>query len=92
MVVNGLGGRSAREYNCPVHSNDTWWASVVASNYSKKNEMTAYGPNCLNSEALQLKPGVLFLSKDAEDTDILHGEFIDTDGTILDKFTVTSQG
>ena len=50
VVVNGLGGKSGRDYDCAPHDDDTWWASVFARNYWLRNG-NVMEKNCSAQEA-----------------------------------------
>ena len=92
--VSGLGGKSIRPYNCNLGGLKPWWASIYTSNYIVKNEKILKPLNCFESEdekiSDDIKYGVLFITFNYEGKiNKAKGEFITTDGEILDEFIIT---
>ena len=57
VLVNGLGGKSGRDYHCGPHEDDTWWASVFTRNYWLRNG-EAIEKNCTKQESdREVPPG-----------------------------------
>jgi hypothetical protein len=81
VTVTGLGGRNARAYEEGVHENDTWWASLYATNLHMKNLDVIDG-----SEA---KAGVLFIDFYVDgDPNKAHAYFKNIDGEIIDEYDI----
>jgi hypothetical protein len=81
VTVTGLGGRNARAYEEGVHENDTWWASIYATNLHMKNLEIIDG-----SEATA---GVLFIDFYVDgDPNKAHAYFKNIDGEIIDEYDI----
>lgn len=84
VVVSGLGGKTARTYDCRSQKDVDWWASINTTNYVKINEEVERSLDCSGNESL-VNPGALFLTHHG---DSFSGEFIDVAGNTIDRFQV----
>lgn len=92
VAVSGLAGRTMRPYDCEIHDDNTWWGSIVTSNYLKLNGTDTYGPFCQEERAPLKKNGVLFITLNYQNNNQQAlGEFITTDDQILDSFIIQRQ-
>ena len=94
VFVSGLGGKSARPYSCFSHDDDTWWASIYASNYILKNGVPLEPKDCdfMNPTRPQKteRTGVLFMDFNyLDDPRVARGQFVTSEGKVYDDFFVT---
>ena len=91
VVVSGLGGKSARPYNCRLHDQDTWWASIYSANYILNNGKTIEEKQC-DSVAESLKEprtGVLFIEFNYNgNAKLAKGRFVSSEGDVFDEFWI----
>ncbi len=103
VLVSGLGGKSGRDYECELHEDDTWWASVFTRNYWLRNG-DVMEKNCsrLDEEDTESKQfvrtveeygdGALFITFYVEGNPYLaRGEFLTVDGHQIDQFEIVNQ-
>lgn len=89
--VSGLGGKSARPYDCALHDNERWWASIYASNYILSNGMTVEAKRCelKDNTQGQHRTGVLFVDYNYDgNPKLAKGQFISSEGEIMDEFWI----
>ena len=86
VVVSGIGGITIRKFSCLRHRDDSWWASVVTSNYGLTNGQTIYGSrDCFERTDLEYF-GALFIDYSKDDLSRAKGRFLTTSGDMFDEF------
>jgi cysteine-rich repeat protein len=98
VFVSGMGGAGIRDYHCNEHDDDTWWASIFASNYHKKNGVDiAKDCSCSLSYCPNVVPnydhGALFITFNVNgDTTKAHAYFKTIQGDTIDEFDIIGPG
>lgn len=83
-TVSGLGGKSIRAYEAALHKDDTWWATLYASNYHRQNGVEKPKPDADH--------GALFMRFTVDgDPNTAHGYFKTVGGEVIDEFDVVKQ-
>jgi len=83
-VVSGLGGKSIRGYEAALHKNDTWWATLYASDYLRQNGV--------EKQDFEAEDGVLFMRFNVDgDAKTAHGYFKTVTGEVIDEFDVVKK-
>ena len=96
FFVNGLGGRSLRDYHANAHDDDTWWATIYTSNRYCQQTCTADDFSAQDRsrdiENYTYTWGVLFIEFHVNDDPYqARGYFKTVDGTVIDTFTLIAQ-
>ncbi len=80
-VVTGLGGKSIRGWEEKLHKSDTWWGTLYASDYWRKNGVEMKKPSS--------DQGVLFIRFNVgNDPSAAEGYFKSVDGDMIDEFDI----
>jgi len=80
-TVSGLGGKSIRAYEKALHQADSWWATLYASDYHRKNGV--------EKQDAGADDGVLFMRFTVDgDPKAAHGYFKTVGGELIDEFDV----
>ena len=100
VLVNGLGGKSGRDYHCEQHEDDTWWATIFARNFWLANGVVKE-KNCstMDPEGKQYArtvreyaDGVLFITfNPGGQTHLARGEFLTVEGDRIDEFEIVNE-
>lgn len=100
VLVNGLGGKSGRDYHCEQHEDDTWWATIFARNYWLTNGKVME-KNCsiLETNGKQYEQtvqeyndGVLFITFNVGGkSHLAWGEFLTVEGDRIDGFWIMNE-
>lgn len=93
VACSGLGGASVRPWNCALHDNDSWWASVHAANFTLVNGKVLNEKQCHSQEESNSQSasyGALFIEFNYQgDEHKARGRFITTSNETLDDFIIT---
>jgi predicted phosphodiesterase len=82
VSVVGLGGRGMRDYDENLHDDDTWWATIYASDHYLDNGQVV--------EDWSPDQGALFIDFNVEgDPHKAHAYFKTTKGLIIDEYDIT---
>ena len=100
VLVNGLGGKSGRDYHCEQHEDDTWWATIFARNFWLANGVVKE-KNCstMDPEGKQYArtvreyaDGALFITfNPGGQTHLARGEFLTVEGDRIDEFEIVNE-
>ena len=93
FVVNGLGGRSLRDYHARLHDDDGWWAAIYTENRHCRNSCTAADfsgqDKSQDISAYKYTYGALFIDFAVDDDPYsARGYFKNIDGDLVDEFRI----